>query len=329
MTGGNRSPLHAAGPYGGVLLLGLLAYLLPQVSSSSFVLSLATTALIYAIAASGLGFLWGQSGQLSLAHAAVFGIGAYTAAICAKQFGLTFAASLPISTGVGLVAGALVALPSLRTSGHYFVILTFAVGEVISVVEMRWESLTGGVNGITTLPGAQTLFGLRLAGRADYYTVVVIFAVVVLLVLCLLMRSRWGILLRSMRENPDLSTSLGINVPINRVIAFALSGAIAGLAGQLYLYHVKSIAPEAFMSNLSIAFLLVVLLGGKNHLLGPAVGAFIYVFLPEYIGLSPVRSQIAFGVILVIMILTAPDGALSLIGRLRERLRARRPEGGA
>ena len=73
----------------------------------------------------------------------------------------------------------------------------------------------------------------------------------------------------------------------------------------------------------------MVLLGGKNHLLGPAVGAFIYVFLPEYIGLSPVRSQIAFGVILVIMILTAPDGALSLIGRLRERLRARRPEGGA
>ena len=329
MSSGSRLTLRRAAPYGGVLLLGLIAFLLPQASPTSFVLSLATTALIYAIAAAGLGFLWGQSGQLSLAHAAVFGIGAYTAAICAKQFGLGFAASLPISTGVGLVAGALVALPSLRTSGHYFVILTFAVSEVISVVEMRWESLTGGVNGITTLPGAQTLFGLRLAGRADYYSVVVIFAVVVFLVLCFLMRSRWGILLRSMRENPDLSTSLGINVPINRVIVFALSGAIAALAGQLYLYHVKSIAPEAFMSNLSIVFLLVVLLGGKSYLLGPAAGAIIYVFLPEYIGLSPVRSQIAFGVILVVMILTAPDGVLSLIGRLRERLRGPRTEAGA
>ena len=98
MSSGSRSRLRRAAPYGGVLLLGLIAFLLPQVSPTSFVLSLATTALIYAIAAAGLGFLWGQSGQLSLAHAAVFGIGAYTAAVCAKQLGLSFAASLPIST---------------------------------------------------------------------------------------------------------------------------------------------------------------------------------------------------------------------------------------
>ena len=108
--------------------------------------------------------------------------------------------SSDLSTGVGLVAGALIALPSLRTSGHYFVILTFAIGEVITVFEMRLESLTGGVNGITTLPGAQTLFGLRLGGRADYYVVVVGFAAVVFLVLLAMMRSRWGVILRSMRD---------------------------------------------------------------------------------------------------------------------------------
>jgi branched-chain amino acid transport system permease protein len=315
-----RSPLsrikaHPVAPYAGLLLLGLIAYLLPRMGPTGQAMSLATSAMIFAIAGAGLGFLWGQSGQLSLAHAAVFGIGAYSAAIGAKFFGLSFAASIPISIGVGLIGGAIVALPSLRTSGHYFVILTFAIGEVISVVEMRWDSLTGGVNGMTTLPGAQVFLGHRLSGRADYYSLMVIFATVVFLLLCYLMRSRWGIILRSMRENVELATSLGVNVALHRIIAFAVSGALAGFAGQLHLYHLKFISPEVFMSQLSIIFLLVVLLGGKTFLLGPAVGAIVYIFLPEYIGLSPIRSQIAFGVILIVMILTAPSGLLSLIGR--------------
>jgi branched-chain amino acid transport system permease protein len=309
-------------PFAGLLLLGLTAWLLPSMSPSGKFLSLATSALVFAVAGAGLGFLWGQSGQLSLAHAAVFGLGAYAAAIGAKDFGIGFAASLPFSIGIGLLGGALVALPSLRTGGHYFVILTFAIGEVVSVFEMRLESLTGGINGITMLPGTQEFLGLRLGARADLYQVIVVFSTLVLLVLCALMRSRWGVILRGIRENTDLARSLGVNVPLHRVLVFGVSGAIAGLAGQLHVYHVKFIAPELFMSHLSIVFLLVVLLGGKTYLLGPALGAAVYVFLPEYIGLSPIRSQIAFGAILVAMILLAPDGLLSLAERLR-RHRAR------
>jgi branched-chain amino acid transport system permease protein len=317
------SQAASVAPYLGIIVLGIVAALLPQLQPSGQVMSLATGAIIYAIAGAGLGFLWGQSGQLTLAHASVFGIGAYAAAVGAKHYGLTFVEALPFSTGLGLLAGALIALPSLRTAGHYFVILTFAIGEVITVVEMRLESLTGGVNGITALPGAQTLFGLRLGGRADYYLVVVGFAVAVFLVLLALMRSRWGIILRGMRENEDLSTSLGVNIPLHRILVYAVSGAVAGLAGQLYLYYVKSIAPESFTSQLSIVFLLVVLLGGKAYLLGPLVGSLVYLFVPEFLGLSPVRSQIAFGVILVIMILLAPGGLMSLPGRFMARIRAR------
>ena len=305
-------PLTMAGI---VLACGVLAFFLPALSPSGQVLSLATSALVFAMGAAGLGFLWGQSGQLTLAHAAVFGLGAYAAAIGAKHHGIGFVAALPLSVAVGLVAGALVALPSLRTRGHYFVILSFAIGEVISVVQVRWESLTGGINGITTLPGAQTFLGLRLGGRADYYQTVVIFATAVFVMLGLLMRSRWGIVLRSGRENAELAASLGVNLALHRILAFAVAGAVAGLAGQLYLYQLKFIAPELFGSNLSIIFLLVVLLGGKSYLLGPAVGAIIYVFLPEFIGLSPIRSQMAFGAILILMILMAPDGLLSLPAR--------------
>jgi branched-chain amino acid transport system permease protein len=308
--------MPAWGPYAGILLLGALAFMLPRISPSGQVLSLATTTAVFAIAGSGFGFLWGQSGQLTLAHAAVFGLGAYSAAIAAQFFGLGFAAALPIAVLVGLVAGGLVVLPSLRTQGHYFVILTFAIGEVIALLEKRWDSVTGGANGLVVMPGSQQILGLRLADRAEYYALVVVFATAVLLCLCYLMRSRWGTTLRGMRENPDLAASLGVNIALHRSIAFALAGAVAGLAGQLYLYQVKFIAPTLFTSQASIIFLLIVLLGGKTYLLGPTVGAIAYFFLSHSLGLPPVVNQIAFGALLVLMILLVPEGLLSMTSRV-------------
>jgi branched-chain amino acid transport system permease protein len=313
---GAHRPPPAWRPYAGILLLGALAFMLPHMSPSGQVLSLATTTAVFAIAGSGFGFLWGQSGQLTLAHAAVFGLGAYSAAIAAQFFGLGFAAALPIAVLVGLIAGGLVVLPSLRTQGHYFVILTFAVGEVIALLEKRWDSVTGGANGMVVMPGSQQFLGLRLADRADFYALVVVFATGVLLCLCYLMRSRWGTTLRGMRENPELAASLGVNIALHRSVAFAIAGAIAGLAGQLYLYQVKFIAPTLFTSQASIIFLLIVLLGGKAYLLGPTVGAIAYFFLSHLLGLPPVVNQIAFGALLVLMILLAPGGLLSIPRRL-------------
>ncbi len=322
-----RKALPAVVPYLWIVVVGIAAFMFPNLSPTGKMLSLATTTAVFAVGGSGLGFLWGQSGQLSLAHAAIYGLGSYAAAIVAKQFGLGFLESLPFSIVVGLIAGGLVALPSLRTKGHYFIILTFAIGEVLAVVEQRWDSLTGGANGIVTLPGSQTVFGYALAQRADYYRLTIFFAVVVWFGLRILMRSRWGTILRGMRENAELAASLGVNVPVHRVIAFAISGAIAGLGGQLYLYQVKFIAPALFTTQASITFLLITLLGGKTYLFGPTVGAIAYFFLSEYLGLPPVMNQIAFGALLIVMILMAPDGLLSLgerIKHLRRHINQRR-----
>lgn len=309
---GGRSAL----PYLGVLALGVALALLPYAGPTNHVVSLATSAVIFAIAGSGLGFLWGQSGQLSMAHAAVFGLGGYAGAITAKFFGLSFLAAMPVAVLVGLVSGALVALPSLRTQGHYFVILTFAIGEVIAVVQRRVEWLTGGQEGISAQPGKQVLFGLRLANRGEYFTLIVLIGTAVLLVLLLIMRSRWGTTLRGMRENAPLAASLGVNVTLNRIYAFAISGAVAGLAGHLYLYQVRFIEPNLFTAQASIIFLMIVLLGGKTYLLGPAVGSFLYFFLSEFLGLPPVWNLIGFGVVLIVMILVAPNGILSIIRNL-------------
>lgn len=308
----NRGRAASLLPYGALLAVGVIIACFPLANPSNQILSLATSAVVFAVAGSGLGFLWGQSGQLSMAHAAVFGLGGYAAAIGAKFLGFGFVAALPLSIFVGLIAGALVALPSLRTQGHYFVILTFAVGEVVVVILKRLDWLTGGLNGIATQPGRQTVAGLRLANRGEYFSLTIIVATFVLLVLLLVMRSRWGTTLRGIRENPDLAASLGVRVTMHRIFAFAISGAIAGIGGQLYLYQVRFIEPNLFSANISIIFLMIVLLGGKAYLLGPAVGAVVYFFLTESLGLPPVYNQIAFGVILIVMILTAPGGLLSL-----------------
>jgi branched-chain amino acid transport system permease protein len=311
-----NAPARAALPYAGVVALGVALACLPYMGTTNHVISLATSAVIFAIAGSGLGFLWGQSGQLSMAHAAVFGLGGYAGAITAKFFGLGFLAAMPIAVVVGLVAGALVALPSLRTQGHYFVILTFAIGEVIAVVQKRVEWLTGGQEGISAHPGKETLFGLRLVNRAEYFSLITLIGTAVLIVLLLIMRSRWGTTLRGMRENAPLAASLGVNVTMNRIYAFAISGAVAGLAGHLYLYQMRFIEPNLFTAQASIIFLMIVLLGGKAYLLGPAVGSFFYFFLSEFLGLPPVWNLIGFGVLLIVMILAAPNGILSIIQNL-------------
>jgi branched-chain amino acid transport system permease protein len=316
-----RFSLRSLLPYAGVIALGLIVSQLPLLKPSSHILSLSTSMVVFAIAGTGLGFLWGQSGQLSMAHAAVFGMGAYAANIAHRFFELGFIAALPFSILAGLIAGALVALPSLRTQGHYFVVLTFAVGEFVIVFMKRLDWLTGGLLGTQTQPGRQEAFGFRLSNRAEFYTLIVLMGTAMLLIVLAVMRSRWGTTLRGIRENPSLAASLGVNVTLHRILAFAISGAIAALAGQFYLYQVRFIEPNLFNANVSIIFLMVVLLGGKAWLLGPAVGAAFYFYFSELLGLPPVYNQIAFGMLLIVMILTAPDGILSLAQRGLTRLR--------
>jgi branched-chain amino acid transport system permease protein len=322
MGGGERRfPGSGLLPYLGVIALGATISFLPLIKPTSHILSLSTSAVIFTVAGMGLGFLWGQSGQLSMAHAAVFGLGAYAANIAHRFFELGFLAALPFTILTGLIAGALVALPSLRTQGHYFVVLTFAVGEFVIVFLKRLDWLTGGLLGTQTQPGRQDILGYRLSNRAEFYMLIVWMATVVLLVVLAVMRSRWGTTLRGIRENPSLAASLGVNVTMHRIFAFAISGAIAGIAGQFYLYQVRFIEPNLFNANVSIIFLMIVLLGGKAWLLGPAIGSVFYFFLSELLGLPPVYNQIAFGLLLIVMILTAPEGIMSLAQRALVRLR--------
>lgn len=306
--------------YGGVLVAGALALAFLLVSPDNKDISLATSAVVFGIAASGLGFLWGQVGEVNIAHGAIFGVGAYTAAIAQQEHGLGLVPALGIALLTGAVAAFVVALPSLRTRGHYFVILTFAIGQVAVVTAGRLESVTGGLDGITVLAGSQEVLGLELSDRKHLYIVSVGVAVLVLLALLVTIRSSWGATLRGIRENEDLAAALGTPVIRHRILGFVVSGAVGAVGGVLYAYNVRFIAPSLFSVESSIFFLLMVLLGGRRYLFGPVLGAIVYVFLPHFIFLSPERSQMVLGLVLVAMILVLPNGVFSLGGIARRAL---------
>jgi len=302
-----------------VLALGIV----PFIGVNNRTLNLATTAIILGTAASGLGFMWGQSGQTTIAHASVMGVGAYTAGLVFMRLQVGFGLALILAIVAGGLVSGLISSLSVRVSGHYFVILTFAVAMVITAVERRWEDVTGGVNGMTVLPGDESFLGLRLADRMQFYLLCAIVLTLTLIALQSLTYARWGTTLRGARENRHLAWSLGANVVSNNVRVGVVAGLVAGAAGCMYVFHFRAIEPGQFSVNASIFFILMVLLGGRGYLLGPVLGAIVYTFLPETLFFSPILSQIALGAILIIIILLLPSGLLSLGARIRDHRRAK------
>lgn len=271
-------------------------------------LSLLTSVSIFGLAATSLSIVWGQVGQISLAQVALFGIGAYTTMIVVKHTSISlpvvFAAAVLVTAGFGLIVG----LPLLRLSGHHFAILTFAIAVVIETLEVRLYKLTGGFSGISLDP--TVYLGAWWNEPQRFLVLCVTVTSIALAVIAWVTRSRWGDLMHATRENPQLAQAMGVDVRLHRVMAFALSGAVAGAAGFLYSLQTKVVAPDLFGTMVSIAFVAMVLVGSVRHVLGGVVGAAVYYAVPYYFGLDPLHNQILFGLLLLLLVIKLPDGIL-------------------
>jgi branched-chain amino acid transport system permease protein len=275
---------------------------LPPFLWSNRLLYLAAIWMIYALAAQGLGFLYYRAGQLSIAHAALWGLGAYVAGLLNIRFNVSYWEALPIACLAAGATAAVIGYPSLRIQGHYFVISTFAFGEFLRLVGNSWSSLTYGTQGLllfAKIPG----FGLfDFTSPIQVYYLSLALFLLTLLAIAMIMKSRWGPRLNAVRENEDLARSLGINTGVTKVLAFGFSGVVAGAAGATYLYLQLYVEPDLFATPASLLFVVIVVLGGGG-LFGALFGAAAWVFVPEFIGLQPEDSQIAFGCLLAILIL--------------------------
>ena len=310
--------------------LVIVIVLFPTIVHSSRFLDVAVTYGIFAIALYGLGFLYGQTNYLSIAHSALLGVGAYTAAILFIQAGLGFWAVLPLAALLAMAAALLLGYPALRVSGYHFVIVTFAACELFVLAtrnlggaEAR-KGLTGGAQGLDITEPVGAVFGQSFDINLElepFYYLVIAFLFITMIVTQILVGSPLGRTFRAIRENEPLARSVGIRANWYKILAFGISGLFAGVAGALFAYKLRHIAPDLFNSFEGVELALMVLLGGSRRLMGPLVGAVIVGFLPEIldvigIGLTPFQRQIVFGALLVAVIILLPHGLVQGVADL-------------
>lgn len=287
--------------------------------TNSFLILLITRALVLGILAMSLDLLLGFTGLASLGQAAYLGVGAYLTAVLATkyQFGLGWSFWLVILFGIlmGAVTAALFGLFAMRASGVYFLMITLALGQCVWGLAYRWNSLTGGDNGIN-LP-RRPAFGIQLSDDVTYFYVVFGFFVLSQALLYMLVGSPFGRSLVGIREREIRMRILGYNTWLHKYLAFVIAGGFGGLAGVLWAHANGQVSPEDVVLTMSVDALLMVVLGGAGTLVGGAIGAGIVVFMREYLSTLVPWWQYALGGVYVLTILFLPEGLLGIPARLR------------
>lgn len=280
-----------------------------------FVFSYIVLALIYILLGLSTNLLVGIVGIFSLSQAAVFGVGAYVVAnLTMMSTPLPFFVALIIAGVACLILNILSTLPSLRVSGHYFVVTSFGIQLLASAIFENWTAGTGGQNGMPGIP-PPSLFGIEVYTPLGFFSIVLPIVILGCLVFWLVLRSPFGRLLRAIREDELAVASVGKKVLAAKVTAAALAGAFAGVAGGLFGAFMSFIDPTSFNLDASVLLLSMVVIGGARTLLGSIVGPPIVLALPQLITMidlpstiaAPMR-QLVYGVILIAFMLFRSQG---------------------
>ena len=260
-----------------VLALAALAAF-PVAVPNPYYIHLVETIMIYAIVLFGLDIVVGYTGQVSLGHAGLFGIGSYTAGVLVMKLGAGLWLTLPAAVLVTAGFGALLALPALKVTGPYLAMVTLAFGTIIQILINEMTFLTEGPLGIKL--AKPSLFGHKLDER-EFFWVVIVLLVLTLVVVHRILRSHLGRAFEALRGSPVASDCMGVSVYRYKVYAFVISAGLAGLAGSLYAYSEQYISPNTYNFELTVLFLLAIIMGGRKTRSGALLGATIIVMLPK------------------------------------------------
>ena len=303
-------PLHWR--TGLVLLLALV--LLPVVAQTlgqDFYVSVASRILIFALAATSLNLILGFGGMVSFGHAAFVGLGAYTAGVL-MQNGITSAwLTLPLAMLVGAGFALLIGAVSLRTQGVYFIMITLAFAQMLYYLMVSLKTF-GGDDGLPLAGRFEVGFGLDMTRDVPFYLMVLVLLVLVFLAVHRLLNSRFGHALQAIRENETRMVAIGFPVYRFKLVAFTLAGALAGLAGALLANQGGFVSPSMMQWSQSGMLMVMVILGGVGHLYGGLVGAVVFLVLEEALLTYTIHWQLGLGAALLIVVLLAPNGVLSL-----------------
>jgi branched-chain amino acid transport system permease protein len=257
-------------------LIALFAF--PVFLNNDYYIHLGTTILIYIILLFGLDIVVGYTGQVSLGHAGLFGVGAYTTGVLFFHLDMPFYVTVPASIAVTAFFGGLLALPALKVIGPYLAMVTLAFGTILQILINEMSFLTEGPMGIKLLK--PSLFGPEM-GEREFYWVSAIAMIVALIVVHRILKSQLGRAFEALRDSPVACDCMGVSVYRYKVYAFVISAGFAGFAGSMYAYSEKYISPNTYNNELTVLFLLGIIMGGRKSRLGAILGAVIIVLLPK------------------------------------------------
>lgn len=269
----------------------------------------------YSVVVMSLVLVTGHAGLLSISHAALFGIGAYTSAILTAS-GWPFWTSILACLLVLATIGGMIGMAASRVGGDYFAVVTFSLQIICVDIFRNWTAVTGGPLGISNIQPPR-LFGLQINTIYGYCAVSIILASLSYLAVQAILTSPYGRVLRAIRGDERLAITLGKNIFSTKVSAFIISSLLTGIAGAVYASYITYIGPESFGIMKSVFFLSVVILGGSDSIKGGIIACIVLVALPEVLRLLPVSNQvvasinrIVYGMLIVAVISIQPKGIM-------------------
>jgi len=307
-----------------VAVFALVALVLPLLLPGPYHRHVLVLAGLFTLMALGFDLVLGYLGELSLGHAAFFGIGAYSTALLTRTWGVPFPLDLALAALVTGAFGFLIGAPSLRLTGPYFAIVTFGFAEIVHLVALNWTSVTRGPMGLPDIPHAR-LGPLPITTELGYYYVVLALIGLAIVVTRRLLTSTVGHAFLAIRENEELARAAGIPVFRFKLRAFVIGTMFTGVAGSVYARYVHFVDPTALSFYYTVSVVSMVIVGGQGSIAGTVLGALVFTLVPEYLRVAERARLVIFGAFLMLAIVFMPEGLRGLWRRSPGTRRARVP----
>lgn len=300
----------------GLLIVAAICGVVAQDTYGALILALIA---LYSVAISGLDILFGYSGQISFGHAGFFALGAYTSAILSTTCGLSPLLGIVTGSLMATLFGIIVAFPASKLVKHFLSLMTIAFGQMVFMFVNSTTWLTGGAGGIKNIPPV-SIFGYELNTNAKCLAAELVVLVLILVAKHHIIQSRVGRALIAIKENAHAAQGLGINVRDYKILAFAVSAFMTGLAGGMYTHLVGFISPETFNSAQSTLFMTMLLFGGVSTLMGPVVGSAVLLVIKEVFQSLASYQVLVYGIFILIVLFFFPNGIVGIYGTVRNRM---------
>lgn len=285
----------------------LLAIILPFAFGGNYYLSLYGQALINIIIVLGLNFITGLTRNMNLGTAGIMALGAYTSALLNVKLGVSPWIGLLAAILMGLLIGQGLGYPSLRVKGVYLSLTTIAFGEIVRLVLNNTTSITEGAQGVKSIP-VYNLFGVNIERGIPFYYFLLVIMLLVLWISVRIVNSKWGRAYKAISDNPDAAESLGIDIAKIKILAFTLASVYASVGGALYAHLLGYINPQTFNFDMSIRFVIMLMVGGIGIVSGNVFGAVIVTLLPELLRFLGDYYQLVFYTVAFIGAIKLPQG---------------------